>query len=413
MVQGFKNFYHLLQAVLANIRYGFPAKSMKVICVTGTDGKTTTSGLLYHILKSAGKKVALLTTVSAVIDGKSYETGSHVTTPSSFELQKYIKKAKQAKADFFILEATSHGIDQNRIWGIPVFVSVLTNISHEHLDYHKTYERYVRTKCRILKRASYAVINRDDASYELVMSNLRNYKGKLTTYGLTKTARINLKNFSFVSKLLGEFNKYNCLAAASAVRIVGIDDKTIKHGIATFIPPVGRQQIVYDKDFRVMIDFAHTPNSFLQLLPEVKKISNKRLIHVFGSAGLRDLSKRPEMGKASSTYADIIVLTAEDPRGESVEKIAEDIKKGIFGFSPISEKDTKTMQKDKKYCIVIPQRKDAIRFAIQLAERGDTVVMTGKSHEKSINYDGNLEEAWDEFAVAKDAIKAKLAQHAN
>ncbi len=407
MFQSAKNIYHFFQAVLANTIYGFPSSGMKIICVTGTDGKTTTSGLIYHILKQAGKKVALLTTVSAVIDGKSYETGSHVTTPSSYDLQKYIKKARKAKAEYFILEATSHGIDQNRIWGIPITVAVLTNISHEHLDYHKTYERYVKTKSRILKKAKYAVINRDDASYELVMDYLRSYKGKIVTYGLTRTARFNNKSFPFVSRLLGTFNQYNCLAAASALVIIGLDEKVIKKGIATFNPPVGRQDIVYNKYFRVMIDFAHTPNSFLQMLPEVKKITKQRLIHIFGAAGLRDLTKRPEMGKASSAYADVIILTAEDPRGEPVEKIADDIKSGIVGFISIKPSEVGTMVKNNKYCFVIPNRKEAIQFGINLAEHGDTVIMTGKSHEKSINYDGELEEAWDEFIVTKDAIEKK------
>lgn len=412
MVQSLKNIYHLFQAVTANSMYGFPATGMKVICVTGTDGKTTTSGLIYHILKQAGKKVALLTTVSAVIDGKSYETGSHVTTPSSYDLQKYIKKARKAKAEYFVLEATSHGIDQNRIWGIPITVGVLTNISHEHLDYHKTYERYAKTKTMMLKKAAYAVINRDDLSYKLVMEYIQPFKGKIMTYGLSKTARINPKNFSFKSHLLGEFNTYNCLAAATALKAIGLEDAVIKKGIETFTPPVGRQDIVYNNDFRVMIDFAHTPNSFMKILPEVKKITKNRLIHVFGAAGLRDVTKRPEMGNASSAFADVIMLTAEDPRGEPVEQIAEDIKKGISGFISISRAEIDTMQKNNKYCITVPNRKDAIELSIMMAKAGDTVILTGKSHEKSINYDGELEESWDEFAVAKRAIEKKHSLHA-
>lgn len=408
MLQSLKNTYHFFQALLANLMYGFPASSMKVICVTGTDGKTTTSGLLYHILRSAGKKTALLTTVSAVIDGKAYETGAHVTTPSPFALQKYVKKAKQAKAEYFILEATSHGIDQNRIWGVPIMVGVLTNISREHLDYHKTYERYVKAKCKMLRKAKNIVINKDDASYEFVMDNLKKYKGRIMTYGMTKTARINMKNFSFSSRLLGTFNDYNCLAAAGALTLFGIDEKVIKKGIASFKPPIGRQQVVYNHSYRVMVDFAHTPNSFLQVLPAIKRITNNRLIHIFGSAGLRDVTKRPEMGKAASTYDDIIVLTAEDPRGEPVEKIAEDIKKGIYGFTYLKTNELEQVKKGGKYCFIIPDRKEAITFGVALAHAGDTVVMTGKSHEKSMNYDGKLEETWDEFGVAKEAIEKKL-----
>lgn len=399
MLQRLKNIYHLQQAILANFFYGSPGGKIKVIGVTGTDGKTTTASLIYHILQTAGLKCALLTTVSALVDGKSYDTGFHVTTPNSFSLQKYLKKAVRAKAEYFILETTSHALDQNRVSGIPFQIGVLTNITHEHFDYHKTYQKYALAKIKLLQKAKISIINKDDSSYQLVTENLKKnkYKGKVITYGLDKTARINPKNFYFTTKLLGKFNQYNCLAAIAALKSININDQFIRQGLLTFKPPPGRQEIVYDKDFRVMVDFAHTPNSFLQILPVVKSMTKGRLIHVFGAAGLRDSGKRSAMGEASAAYSDIIILTSEDPRGEPIEKINREIIKGIKRVKNVKGKS----------CLEIPDRKQAIENAISLARRFDTVIITGKSHEKSMNYTGQREEPWDEFKAVNEALGNK------
>lgn len=415
MWQGIKNIYHLFQAVVAITINGFPSEKMTVIGVTGTDGKTTTSSLLYHILRTAGKKAALISTVGAIINDKKYDVGFHVTTPNSFAVQSYIKKAKKAGVKYLVLETTSHALDQHRVTGVHFDVGVVTNITKEHLDYHKTYERYVKAKVKLLQKAEVAVLNKDDRSYTVIKSSSRKvikYK-KVVTFGLKTDADVNPHVFKFSTKLVGKFNQYNCLAAIAALRQLHIPDETIRKGIATYHAPEGRQEIVYNKDFMVINDFAHTPASFLGILPEVKKLAKGRLIHVFGSAGQRDKYKRPEMGKASAEYADVIVLTAEDPRDESVEKIMEEIAGGIKNSkfeirNPKQIPNSKSeIQNSKKYVFQIPDRKGAIEFAISLAQKGDVVLLTGKGHEKSMNY-GKGEEEWNETKVALDAIQKEL-----
>jgi UDP-N-acetylmuramoyl-L-alanyl-D-glutamate--2,6-diaminopimelate ligase len=417
MWQSIKNVYHLFQSVAAITINGFPSKELVVIGVTGTDGKTTTSSLIYHILRTAGHKAALISTVGAIINDKVYDVGFHVTTPSSFAVQSYIKKAKKAGVKYLVLETTSHALDQHRVTGIHFDVGVVTNITKEHLDYHKTYERYVAAKVKLLKKSNIVVINKDDRSYEKIRKLLfprvntrvlREREKKVVTYGLKTDAAINPHDFKFSTKLVGKFNQYNCLAAAAALLQLHISDESIRKGIASYKAPAGRQEVVYNKDFMVINDFAHTPASFAGILPEAKKMAKGRLIHVFGSAGKRDAYKRPEMGKASAQYSDIIVLTAEDPRDESVEKITGEIARGISDSRfQISDIGHPTSQNGKKYLFKISDRKEAIGFAVGIAQKGDVVLLTGKGHEKSMNY-GKGEEKWDESEIARSAIELKV-----
>lgn len=398
MFQKIKNLYHLGVAIIANIVYFFPGRNLTVIGITGTDGKTTTTNLIYHILKTSGRQVSLISTVSAIIGGKSYDTGFHVTNPSSFPLQKFIRMAgkagKKRQKKYLVLEVTSHGIDQNRIWGVPFAIAGLTNITHEHLDYHKTYENYVATKSRLLMHATTAVINKDDISYKKVKKYLGT-KHAVVTYG-KENADMTPKVFPFKTKLPGEYNIYNCLLAATICKQLGLKDEEIREGIATFVPPVGRTEIIYDKDFTIMIDFAHTPNAFEQLLSALRPQVQGKLIHVFGSAGKRDATKRPLMGKASATYADVMILTAEDPRKEKVEKITQQIKSGIT-----------VAQKEKVQILEIPDRQEAIFRAVAMARKGDFIVLTGKAHERSMNY-GHGEMPWSEHEAVEKALVVHL-----
>ena len=410
MWQNAKNIYHFQQAIIANLIYGFPANGMKIIGVTGTDGKTTTANLIYHVLREAGEKAAIISTVGAVIDGEKFDLGFHITTPGRFAMQSYLRRAKKAGVKYIVLEVTSHALDQHRVTGIHIDVGVITNVTHEHLDYHKTYERYVSAKAKLLKKAKVAIVNKDDRSYlQLRKKDLRHYHNRLITYGLKRDSNLNPHVFPFTTKLLGTFNKYNCLAAIGALQTLRIPEDKIRKGLASFHPPVGRQEIVYKKDFLVINDFAHTPNSFSVILPEAKHLSRNRLIHVFGSAAKRDVYKRPEMGKISAKSSDIIILTPEDPRDEPIENINNDILKGIKGFEVITDvamAKEKKFAKSKKYVVVIPDRKEAIQFAINLAEKGDVVIMTGKGHEQSMNY-GKGEEPWDETQTAKEAVEKR------
>jgi UDP-N-acetylmuramoyl-L-alanyl-D-glutamate--2,6-diaminopimelate ligase len=394
MIRKLKNFYHRINASIVNVIFLFPGRKLKVIGVTGTDGKTTTVSLVYHILKENGFKVSMLTSIGAYIGEKGYDTGFHVTTPSSYMLQKLLHQANNAGSEYFVLEVTSHALDQYRTLGIPFKIGILTNITREHLDYHKTFDNYVKTKEKLLKMAEVAIVNKDDSVYTL-FSESKNQKdpSNWVTYGFGEAADVNLKNFHFESNtLIGDFNKYNILAAVACARKLGIPDESIRNAIKTFKMPMGRLDFVYNGDYSVVIDFAHTPNAFEQLLSALKKHTNGRIIHVFGSAGERDQDKRPFMGEISSKYADILFLTAEDPRTEDVNKIIDDIASGI------KKKDAKVFK--------LPNRKDAIEAAIQMAARGDMVVITGKAHERSMTY-GNKETPWNEYKVVEDAIKTR------
>lgn len=406
-IRTLKNIVHRGEAILANIYYRQPSRHIFVIGVTGTDGKTTTTSLIYHILKKAGKKVAMITSVGAYIGDTLYDIGFHVTTPSAFAVQRYLRKAVDMGNEYVVLETTSHALDQYRVHGVEYQIGVLTNITHEHLDYHKTFRAYVAAKLRLLLSAPVCVINRDDASYQLVRPALEGKK--VLTYAVHHEAYLTPKEFPVKTRLFGEFNILNSLAAALVAKQLGIRDNVIRAAIESFTPPPGRQEVIFDKDFMVVIDFAHTPNAFAKILPEMKRRASGRLIHVFGSAGLRDAGKRPLMGEQSAKYADIIILTSEDPRTESAAAIMEQIAQGIPATR--IRKDAAalgSLKKDQKALAFCADRTQAIQAAIQIARKGDVVILTGKSHEKSMNY-GDGEVAWDEFATAKEALRARVS----
>ncbi len=411
MWQRSKNLYHLFVAFCATIINRFPAKKLTVIGVTGTDGKTTTTNIIYHLLKESGKQVSMISTIGAVINGTEYDTGFHVTTPSPFAVQKFLRRAVEKighsqERQYMVLEVTSHAIDQNRIFGIHFDIVVLTNITHEHLDYHKTYENYVQTKAKLLHKAKIAIVNKDDGSFQLI-SNIPASAGssvsrdkfpisnfKLVTYGMGKDSEVNLQNFPFKTKLFGEFNKYNCLAAIAVCRQLGISDEQIRKALLSFRLPIGRAEIIHEDDFIVMVDFAHTPNAIVQLLSSVKPAVKGKLIHVFGSAGERDHKKRPEMGRVSAEYADIIILTAEDPRSESVQQITQEIESGI---------KNKELRTKEKTLLEIPDRREAIKTALKMASKGDFIAVTGKGHERSLNL-GKGEIPWSDQEVIREIL---------
>ncbi len=393
--QALINAYHLAKAVIANFYFGFPSKKLKVIGVTGTDGKTTTTLLIYHILKSAGKKASMISSIYAKIGEQEFSTGLHVTTPDGILVQKLLKDAVDQSDEYFVLETTSHGLDQNRVWGIKFKIGVVTNITDEHLDYHKTYDRYFKAKAKLLLNSAISVINRDDSSYERLKQLLESKGKKIYTYGLK-----NKSDFIFTTKYNTEFNNYNYSAAYAVASLLDIRDNKITAAANSFQLPAGRLETVYNKNFKIIVDFAHTPNSLNNVLAAVEADMSKkgekesRLIHVFGSAGLRDNAKRSKMGQASATYADVIILTEEDYRTEDPIKICRQIGEGIIN-------------KGKTY-EVITDRQKAIQKAVQMARKDDVVVLTGKSHEKSLAR-GKKEYPWDEFEAVKKALSQRKA----
>lgn len=368
MIRSLKGLYHLIIAIIANIWFWFPARQLTIIGVTGTDGKTTTTTLIYEILKAAGYKVSMITSVAAVIAGKTYDTGFHVTTPDAFFVQKYLREAVDHGDTHVVLEVTSHGLAQHRVLGIPFAVGVLTNVTHEHLDWHKTFENYRDTKISLLTRAKIAVINRDEADL-FTAARPKLVDKQVITFGIRREAMVTPKTNPFTTKLPGEFNKYNCLAAIAATTALGVKPKDYRGVLSTFAGIVGRMETLTTIPFTVIVDFAHTPNAIDRALKAARAMTKKQLIHVFGSAGLRDATKRPLMGEASSRYADIIVLTEEDYRTEDVEKIMDAIQSGITAGIPVYR---------------LPRRDKAISQALSIAKPGDLVIITGKGHEKSL-----------------------------
>lgn len=408
MLQSLKNILHLLTAFMAVLRYGYPARKLTVIGVTGTDGKTTTSELIYHILAKSGRKTSLISTVRAVINGKEYDTGFHVTTPSPFALQRYIKKAREGSSNYIVIEVTSHALDQYRTFGTSIDIGLITNVTHEHLDYHKTFANYLSSKAKILEKVKYSVLNKDDKNFVFLKEKAG---GKLVTFAVDSDADYTKTNYSFKSSLMGKFNDYNNLAAITVAKIIGVADKDIQNAVSTFKGIQGRlDEIKTDRNFRIFIDFAHKPNALQNVLETMHEQSTGKLIVVFGCAGLRDTLKRPMMGEIAGKLADYTVLTAEDPRTEDVRDIISDIAVG-------AKKKAKEMDKGKTdkidrggnahYFWRIPDRQEAINFAVRkLAQIGDVVIVTGKGHEMSMCY-GTTEYPWSDKEAILKALHEK------
>lgn len=364
--------------------YGYPSRKLKIIGVTGTDGKTTTSHMIYEILKKAGKKVGLVSSITS--------PGLHVTSPEPLELNKILARMVKEKIRYVVLETTSHALDQHRVAGIRYDIAVLTNVTHEHLDYHKTFEAYREAKLRLFRMAEVSVLNKDDINYSYFHRNIKNeqitYSLKQNDLKLTKLMGEEIKN-------VGSYNLQNALAAAAVAKRLGIKRKVVEAALSQMKPPRGRlEKIENNKGVDLYIDFAHTPNALREVLTLLNRRKNRNLIVVFGCAGERDYKKRPMMAKIATDIADSTVFTAEDPRSEDVEDIFEDMLRGVKSESARLKK--------------IPERGEAIYYAInKLAERGDTVVITGKAHEKSMAYNG-VEYPWSDFKAVRFALDGKI-----
>lgn len=402
------NIYHLLKARVACWYFGNPSHRLKVIGVTGTDGKTTTTHLIYHILQTCGYRVSMMSTVYARIGDTEYDTGLHMTTPDVWDVQKLLKKAADHGDEYFVMETTSHAFDQGRNWGIRYIVGAITNITHEHLDYHGTYSAYVRAKAHMIAQSRLTLLNRDDDSY----NELLQYVHKTNT---VKTYALHEKKVDYCESLgeslgidLPQYNQYNYLLAYAVAIELGVERADILKALATFTLPKGRLEVAYSGDFVVIVDFAHTPHSIHQLLSYMRGKTTKRLIHVFGSAGLRDDAKRPIMGYNSAEFADVIILTEEDYRTEDPANIARQIGQGIEknGMRGVSAADLNTNL--RRGYVYIESRDEAISKAVAMAAAGDIILCTGKSHEKSLCR-GEQEYDWDEFEAVKRAVAKRIA----
>lgn len=416
MFQKVKNVGHLILTAGAQVLYGFPARDLTLIAVTGTDGKTTTVHLIDAILRAADKRSSFISSIHARIGRRIIDTGLHTTTPYHLDLPRLLRMMVREGSEFGVLEVTSHAIDQYRTFGLRFKVGVFTNISHEHLDYHGTFETYRQTKARLLKQCETVILNQDDGSFSFLSKEALNSHLEIKSYSVEKSADIwvssikttaskteftlHLPNgtIAISTRLLGGYNISNMLAAAAVSYILDIPHRAMQSGLNYFPGIPGRlESIPSNTHIDVIVDFAHTPNAFSKLLPEVRRLTHGKIIHVFGSAGDRDALKRPLMGKIASTLADELVVTAEDPRSESAERICAEIAKGVIAGGGIVEK-TFWMK---------PDRRDAIRFAIQRRARpGDLVLITGKGHERSMNIAGR-EVPWSDVDEARAALKGR------
>lgn len=411
---------HLAEAVVLNIIYGFPARKMKVIGVTGTNGKTTTAFLIHRMLHDAGYKAGLMTTVAWGVGADIKPQIHHMTNVPVPELMKRLRYMRKQGMEWLVLETTSHSLAQYRVWGIPYSVAVLTNITHEHLDYHGTFENYRDAKKMMFTRTNRnkrglraGIINADDPSAELFAAaidnpitygvdagELRATNVKLAPSGVDYIAEIGDERYGIHCNLPGSFNVANSLAAVATGRVVGLSKDQIEQGIAALEGVEGRMtRISEGQKYSVIVDFAHTPDSFEKLFKDLRPVVKGRLIVMFGSAGRRDEAKRPIQGALAGKYADEVIVTEEDDRDIDGQVIMEQIAEGAAQAG--KERDLNLF--------LVHDRTEAIKFALSRADKdNDAVLLLGKGHEKTIERaDGEHE--WDEIATTKAALRGLLS----
>ena len=408
---------HLAESVIMATKYGFPGRKLKVIGVTGTNGKTTTSFMIHTMLHSAGIKSALTTTVGYGIGDDVVHQKQHVTSPKAQVLQRRLKNFADAGVEWVVVETSSHALAQHRVWGVPYQVAVMTNITHDHLEYHGTFEKYLEAKTRLFKLANkhglkFGVANAEDPNADAFLKYIDNKatygikKGDIQATnvqskpdGTTYTAVAGKDTYDITVNIPGEFNISNSLAAISVGRKLGLSKQQIEKGIAALKTVEGRMNLIdAGQDFTVIVDFASTPDGYQKFFESMRPLVKGKLIAVFGSAGRRDETKRAVQGAIAGKYADIVVITEEDDRDEDGSVILEQIAEGAI-------KEGKKANKD---LFKILNREEAIGFAMTLAKnKDDTVVLLGKGHEKTIERaDG--EYPWNETEAAKAALESLL-----
>ena len=413
-------------AYLSAAWLGFPARRLTVVGVTGTDGKTTTCNLLYAILVAAGRRTGLVSTVNAVIGAQAFDTGLHTTTPDSPDVQRYLAEMVDARMEVAVLEATSHGLEQHRVSACDFDVAAVTNVTHEHLDIHGSLEAYQQAKARLFHHlaAGYrkpgvpkvAVLNADDDSYrylrpiradrhlayslggdaDVVATDIR--RGPAETRFTLRRAQG--EPFELRTRLVGDFNLSNILAATSVALALDLPVAAILQGVWNTVGIVGRMERVDEgQDLTALVDFCHTPNALTRALEAARTMTDGRVIAVFGCAGERDVQKRAWMGAISARLADVTVMTAEDPRRESLEAILEEMARGAESAGGV---EGVTYYR-------VPDRAEAIQLAVDLARPGDLVIACGKGHEQSMCY-GTVEIPWSEQAAMRAALRRRLVR---
>jgi UDP-N-acetylmuramoyl-L-alanyl-D-glutamate--2,6-diaminopimelate ligase len=420
--------------------YEFPARAMTLIGVTGTDGKTTTVSMIHAILRAAGVAAGLVSTVKAIIPspgpstgsgralGQSreteIETGLHTTTPDPPEIQRYLSQMVEGRATHAVLEVTSHGLAQHRVAGCDFDVAVVTNVTHEHLDFHGSLEAYRQAKTRLFRSLSHSfrkpgvpkvsVLNRDDDSFRYLRPLPAD---RHIVYAVDRDADVVARDVVLESdrtrftlctpageapvatSLVGVYNVYNALAAAAVGVALSLSLETVARGLTSVRGVPGRMECIEEgQPFLAVVDFAHTPNALRQALSTARRMIEPegRVIVVFGSAGLRDREKRRMMGSLAGQLADVVIITAEDPRTESVEAI-------MVESAEAARSEGKRQDID---LFKVVDRGEAILRACQLARPGDIVIACGKGHEQSMCF-GVKEYPWDDREAMRLALRGE------
>jgi len=397
-------------ALVASNFYGRPSHNMKVIGVTGTNGKTTTTHLIKAILEEAGLKTGLMGTLYAQVDDMTMDFGH--TTPEASEAEKFIEICRENKAQYVVMEVSSHALDLYRVECLDFNIAIFTNLTQDHLDYHNNMQEYRSTKIRLFDmipsgKENFVVVNADDT---YARDFIQAAHAKVYTYGLSdnsdikaKNVKIGLKGSKFTLcckgstvnikvKLIGMFSIYNVLAAIAVGLGEGISLEIIKTALEKVKGVPGRfEQVDEGQDFTVVVDYAHTPDGLENILKTARQLTNNRIITVFGCGGDRDRGKRPLMGEVAARYSDFCVVTSDNPRSEDPQAIINDIVPGLDGV------------KDSRYAIVV-DRREAINHAIHLARPGDLLIIAGKGHETyQLVKDKVLD--FDDRKVAREFLK--------
>lgn len=414
--------YHLTKAAMAAHKYGFPGKRMRVIGVTGTNGKTSTCFMIWKMLNAAGYKTGLMTTVAWGVD-KLEEQVEHMTTVDVETLNYRMKKIADLGAEFLVLEITSHALVQHRIYGVPIEIAVMTNVTHEHLDYHKTFENYRDAKRMLFKMADFGVINEDDKSWAYFAQDVKKYVTYGINSGILQAENITLKadgvryqtivsqqffdvnnvdnkikKLEIKTQIPGKFTVYNSLAAVAVGIKLGLTKNEIEKGIYALDSVEGRMNRVKEgQKFEVIVDYAHTPDAFLKVFESVVPGKKARIISLFGGAGRRDESTREERGKIGAINSDIVIVTEDDSRDEDPKIIADEFVKGAEAEGKILDENL----------FVELDREKAIKKAIDLAEKDDIVLILGKGHEKTILRAGGAE-PFEDLKVVRKILRKKM-----
>ncbi|WP_417889358.1 UDP-N-acetylmuramoyl-L-alanyl-D-glutamate--2,6-diaminopimelate ligase [Xanthomarina gelatinilytica] len=393
-------------AIMASNFYQNPSENLKLVGVTGTNGKTTIASLLYQLFKKAGFKVGLLSTVRIMVDNKAYKA-TH-TTPDPLTINKYLKEMNDEDVAYCFMEVSSHGIHQHRTEGLHFQGGIFTNLSHDHLDYHDTFAEYRDVKKTFfdqLPATAFALVNVDDKN-GLIM--LQNTKAKKYTYALKGYADyraqilenqlngllLKINESEVWTRLIGNFNAYNVLAIYATAELLGLEKVETLRMISELESVAGRfQYLISDNKITTIVDYAHTPDALKNVLETINSIrtKNEELITVFGCGGNRDKTKRPKMGHIASALSSKVIITSDNPRNEAPESIMEDIEKGIE-------------PQNFKKVLSIADRKQAIKTACQMANPNDIILIAGKGHETYQEIKGERFD-FDDFKIVKEFLK--------